>query len=77
MRRVRGVLPITMAMKNAGRKTMLVPQENADEAAVVDGIAVYPVRNLREAADIIGSVARPTPFHVNAEKIFESTSIYD
>jgi len=77
VRRVRGVLPITMAMKKAGRKIMIVPQENADEAAVVEGIDVYPVNNLREAADIIGSVARPAPFKINVEKTFESTSVYD
>jgi len=77
VRRVRGALPITMAMKRAGRKIMIVPQENADEAAVVDGIKIYPVANLREAADIIGSVARPSPFTINVEKTFESTSTCD
>lgn len=55
----------------------LVPRDNADEAAVVEGIKVFPVRNLREAADLIGGVGKPESFRVNVEKIFESTSVYD
>lgn len=49
VRRVRGVLPIVLEMRRIGRKGVLVPVENADEAAVVNGISVYPVRTLREA----------------------------
>lgn len=49
VRRVRGVLPIVMEMRRIGRKGVLVPAENAEEAAVVDGISVYPVRTLHEA----------------------------
>ncbi len=77
VRRVRGVLPITMAMKKAGRKMIIVPHDNADEAAVVEGIKVFPVKNLHEAADLIGGLARPEPFRVNIRKIFESTAVYD
>ena len=53
IRRVRGVLPIVMEMRRIGRKGVLVPVDNADEAAVVNGISVYPVRNLREALDFL------------------------
>ena len=49
VRRVRGVLPIVMEMRRIGKKGVLVPVANAEEAAVVDGISVYPVRTLREA----------------------------
>lgn len=77
IRRVRGVLPITMAMKKDGRKMVLVPRDNADEAAVVDGIKVFPVKNLHEAADVIGGLSKPESFRVNIAKIFESTSVYD
>ena len=49
IRRVRGVLPIVMEMRRIGRKGVLVPVENAEEAAVVNGISVSPVHNLREA----------------------------
>ena len=53
VRRVRGVLPIVMEMRRIGKKGVIVPVENADEAAVVDGISVYPVRTLHEAVGFL------------------------
>ena len=50
VRRVRGILPIVMEMKRIGRRAVLVPYENVEEASVVNGIDVIPVRTLREAA---------------------------
>jgi magnesium chelatase family protein len=64
-------------MKKEGRKMIIVPWDNADEAAVVEGIKVFPVKNLREAADLIGGLNKPEPFQVNIEEIFELTSTYD
>ena len=53
LRGVRGVLPLAVAARDAGRRFMLVPPENAEEAAVVQGITVYAARDLREAWDIL------------------------
>lgn len=53
VRRVRGVLPIVLEMRRIGKKGVLVPTENADEASVVNGISVYPVATLREAVDFL------------------------
>jgi magnesium chelatase family protein len=77
VRRARGVLPITLAMKKEGRKMVIVPRDNADEAAVVEGIKVFPVKNLREAADVIGGLSEPEPYRVDVDKIFETISAYD
>lgn len=41
IRPVRGVLPMAIAAKEAGFTEFYVPTENAEEAAVVEGIAVY------------------------------------
>ncbi len=46
VRPVRGVLPMVIAARQAGIKEVYVPAENGPEAAVVDGIAVYPVSDL-------------------------------
>ena len=63
IRKVRGVLPIVMEMRRIGRKGVIVPVENAREAAVVNGISVYPVRTLREALDFLtGEVQIPPLF---------------
>lgn len=53
VRRVNGILPIVMEMKRIGRRAVLVPTENVEEASVVDGIDVVPVRTLREAVEYL------------------------
>ncbi|MBT8042665.1 MAG: YifB family Mg chelatase-like AAA ATPase [Pontiella sp.] len=77
VRRVRGVLPITLMAKKAGIKAMMVPVENAEEAAVVDGIKVYPVRNLREAADFLNQDIKLDPYDLNIQSVFEANSLYE
>lgn len=53
VRRVNGILPIVLEMRRIGKRGMIVPYANAAEAAVVEGIDVYPVRTLREAVDFL------------------------
>ena len=53
VRRVNGILPIVMEMKRIGRRAVLVPTENVEEASLVDGIDVVPVRTLREAVEYL------------------------
>ena len=48
VRGIRGVLSMTLAAREAGRKEVFVPYENAGEAAVVSGVRVFGVKNLRE-----------------------------
>ena len=50
VRPVRGALSIALKARELGIKNVLLPAENATEAAVVEGVNVYPVKDLREAA---------------------------
>ena len=77
VRRVRGVLPIALRARAEGRKGILVPPENAEEAAVVEGLAVHPVANLREAADFIEGKKTIPPFAVDMLAAFGGGTIYD
>ncbi len=49
VRRVRGILPMVIEMRRIGRRAMFVPFENGEEASVVEGIDVFPVKTLQEA----------------------------
>ena len=53
VRAVSGVLSMAIAARDAGRREVFVPEETAGEAAVVDGIAVYGVKNLKQLVDHI------------------------
>lgn len=70
VRRVRGVLPIAVCTREQGWRGLLVPAENAEEAAVVSGLHVYPVRNLREAADFINGKFQINPVTLDLKKVF-------
>ncbi|MCQ3944691.1 MAG: magnesium chelatase [bacterium] len=48
---VRGTLLVAMAAKENRVSAIYAPIESAMEGSVVDGVAVYPVRNLRELVD--------------------------
>ncbi len=67
----KGILPIALWAKAAGKTGILVPVENAAEAAVVEGLQVIPVQNLREAAQFLEGEIKISPFRVDVGKIFD------
>ncbi len=77
VRRVRGILPISLAAKKDGLRGILVPVENAEEAAVVEGLQVYPVRTLREAGDFLAGRTELAPFVLDIKEVFDTHSSYD
>ena len=50
LRAVQGMLPIAIAARAKGIKNLVIPASNAREAAVVEGVNVYPVHSLSDAA---------------------------
>jgi len=70
VRRVRGVLPVALKVREMGLRGIIVPADNAEEAAVVDGIDVHPVRSLREAIDFLAGTLKLEPFRVDSSDLF-------
>jgi magnesium chelatase family protein len=70
VRPCKGVLPIALRAKQEGKAGVLVPAENAAEAAAVAGLNVIPVQNLREAAQFLEGQIRIAPTKVDMAKIF-------
>src|ERR1044071_4776935 len=56
LRPVRGALPIALAARESGRKRVIVPKENADEAALAEGIEVIPASTLAGVAAAIHGI---------------------
>jgi magnesium chelatase family protein len=69
VRKVKGVLPIAIKLKEMGIKNFLVPADNANEAAVVNGLNVYPVTNLVHALDVIMGDVNDEPVAYNITDI--------
>ncbi|MDI6740065.1 MAG: YifB family Mg chelatase-like AAA ATPase [Candidatus Edwardsbacteria bacterium] len=76
VRPVRGCLPIAVAMRDSGLAGMIVPLENAKEAAIVSGLAVHPAATLRQAVDFLnGDLAIPA-FTVDLDAVFTESARY-
>ena len=56
VRPVKGALSIALRARDNGVKNLLIPEENAPEAAVVKEVNVFPIKDLREAVDICQSL---------------------
>jgi len=65
------VLPIALRARQDGRIGLLIPPENAAEAAVVKELQVIPVRNLREATSFLEGEFKISPTRVDIDKLFE------
>ena len=71
VRMVKGVLSIALRAREQGKVGILVPPENAAEAAVVAGLQVIPVRNLREAVGFLEGEVKIPSIKVDTTRIFE------
>src|SRR5713226_1760628 len=71
VRPVKGVLPIALRARAEGRVGIFVAPENAAEAAVVAGLRVIPIQNLREACSFLEGETKISPTKVNITEIFE------
>ena len=58
---VKGVLPMVMAAKENGLRDIYVPVDNADEAAIVDGINIYAVESLTKLVNHINDTEKLKP----------------
>jgi len=73
---VKGSLPMALAAKTAGYAGILVPFENGCEASVVNGISVYPARNLSQVVDFFRGFARIEPERADISEIFGADPSY-
>lgn len=73
VRHVNGVLPMVIGAKQFGIKGVFVPEENANEAAVVEGISVYPVSDILQVIDHFtgrATISPAVPINKNGNEDF-------
>lgn len=74
IRPVKGVLPIALQTRRRRKSALLVPAENAPEAAVVEGLDVYGVGNLHEAVAFLEGECSLTPTRVDIHALFNGNA---
>lgn len=78
LRPVRGSLPIAIKAKENGLKGIFLPSENAPEAAVVEGLNVFPLDSLGQLVDALLDIAPVPPYFLNSGEVRdELDSLYD
>ena len=73
LRPVPGMLPVAIMAREKGIPNLILPAANAPEAAVVEGVNVYPVASLIEVLELLNGavlgVIQREPFRVSTEKL--------
>src|SRR5678816_692757 len=79
VRPIKGALPIAILAREGMIRHVILPEENAKEAAVVNGVNVYPVANLKSAVELVAdlrSANPPEPLKVDPAEILKRTEHY-
>jgi magnesium chelatase family protein len=76
VRSIRGALSAALAAREVGLKSIAVPESNAKEAAVVEGVAVFALKSLPQAVDLVNSPESFQPVQVNAQQLLSEAAHY-
>lgn len=67
-RSIHGALAIAMLARNLGKKGLLLPAQNAKEAAAVPGIDIIPIHNLKEGVEFLNNPSSIKPVTTQLSK---------
>jgi len=76
VRPVNGILSMTLCARDHGISTVIVPQANAQEAAVVEGMTVYGVAGLAQTVGFLGAEVALEPTFMDLGTLFSEQSCY-
>ena len=77
VRPVRGALSAALAARDKGLKAIALPEANAREAAVVEGVRVFALKSLPQAVDLVNSPESFTPVKVDAGQMLSEAAQYN
>lgn len=77
VRPINGALSIAMHARDAGKKRLIVPQANAEEAAVVGGIEVYGVESLVDTVQLLINPNHKSPTRVDVNALLSHPAEYE
>ncbi|MCP4400100.1 MAG: YifB family Mg chelatase-like AAA ATPase, partial [bacterium] len=77
LRPIHGALSIAVAARNHKLKGLLLPEENANEAAVVKEIDVHPVNTLAQAIEFLNGGQEIDTLQLDVNEVFRQSSLYE
>lgn len=72
---IRGALPLAAAARQWPVSGLVLPEENACEAALVDGVPVYGVGDLGQLVDFLNGAQQLSPCRVDVAEIFQQAAV--
>jgi len=76
VRSIRGSLPISVAVRDQNISRLLLPKENAREAAMAQGLNVYPVESIHDTIRFIENDSHESPYRVDISEVFSRSAQY-
>ncbi|HEX9916394.1 MAG TPA: YifB family Mg chelatase-like AAA ATPase [candidate division Zixibacteria bacterium] len=76
VRPIHGALPMALSARKNNIKGMILPKENAKEAAMAKDVEIYPVSNLKEAVSFLENELSTKPFTIDVNQVFEEALDY-
>lgn len=75
--KVNGILPMCIEALNLGIKRVILPKENAKEAAIVKNLEILGVSNLKEVINYLNNIQNIERENINLEELFKVNSKYN
>jgi magnesium chelatase family protein len=76
VKKVKGALSMAVKARELGIKGMIVPRECAEEAAVAEGVNVYPIDNLGDAIGFLSGILTIEPHKTDLAALFNKARVY-
>ncbi len=76
IRSVRGVLPMALAGREIRVEGVVLPRSSVREAAIIEGLNVYPMENLSQCVGFLNNGLEIAPFSLDIREAFERSSAY-
>ena len=70
LRPIKGALPIAIETRKKGYKGLILPIQNAREAAIVNDVEVYGIENLTEAISLVCGESGQKPVQLDTREVF-------
>jgi len=77
VRKVNGILPMVLKLKEIEKKKFIIPYENSFEGGIVEDVDVYPVKSLIECVEFLTGKKEIKPVKLNIDEIFKNREKYD
>lgn len=75
LQKIKGALPIALLAREQGFKGLILPKENAPEAAIVEGLEVYGVENIVEVIGFFDRDEPLEPTRIDLNEMFQAESV--